>query len=363
MLRIALIAPSRYPVIEPFVGGLEAHVWLLASTLRARGHLVTLFSAAGSDPAVAHWQHNLRPIQVVAGERRDLSSNPRLVRSEDHAYRSLMVELIGGRSGEFDVIHNHSLHHLPISMAHRVSAPVVSTLHTPPILAIERALLKPRSRQPHFVAVSRHTADSWRKLALRTAMPVGVVRNGVDIDRWSPGPGGGPLIWSGRLVEEKGAAQAIDAARLAGLAIELAGPIVDPDYFRLQIEPRLGPAVRYLGHLDQRSLALVVGAASAALVTPRWDEPYGLVVAEALACGTPVAAFARGGIPEILTAECGRLATADDLAGLAQAAKEAVTLSRTAARRRAVEQCSARVMVEQYEAIYLDRIAATAGSR
>jgi glycosyltransferase involved in cell wall biosynthesis len=110
---------------------------------------------------------------------------------------------------------------------------------------------------------------------------------------------------------EKGPHLAIDAARRAGRPLVIAGPGSDPDYFARDVEPRLGGEVRYAGHLAHRELAHLVGASAAALVTPQWDEPYGLVVAEAMMCSRPVVALACGGIPEIVDPEGGRLVSTD----------------------------------------------------
>jgi glycosyltransferase involved in cell wall biosynthesis len=154
------------------------------------------------------------------------------------------------------------------------------------------------------------------------------------------------------LVPEKGADLAVAAARAAGWPLQLAGPIVDSGWFEAKVAPHLSDTVRYLGHLDQAQLSAAIGAASATLVTPRWDEPYGLVVAESLACGTPVVAFARGGIPEIVDEQSAVLVAGGDVAGMAAAIPAAVALDRDACRRRATRACSIEAMVDRYEDIY-----------
>lgn len=351
-LRIALVGPSRYPVSQPFAGGLEAHVWALSAALRARGHHVTLFAAAGSDPEVADEVVSFPPLRSGTTARRDISKDAELVRAEDSAYEAVMASLERRGRGSFDVIHNHALHPVPLAAVDRLDVPMVSTFHTPPLPRMVEALAGSSRRNLCLVAVSRHAAASWTTLADE----VHVVHNGVDTENWRPGPGGDRLVWSGRLVPEKGAELAMAAARIVGRPLDLAGPIGDEAYFRGRIEPQLGSEVRYLGHLDHRDLSTVVGRSRAALVTPRWDEPYGLVVAEALACGTPVAAFARGGIPEILSIRCGRLAAPDDAAALAQAAVQAAELSRDDVRRHAEELCSMERMVSEYESIYYSHL-------
>lgn len=347
-LRVAIIAPFRFPIVEPFVGGLEAQVWLLARMLRERGHHVTLFAAHGSDPQIADRHFPVDMADIDGAARRDVSGDPTLVVAEDRAYRRVMHHLVRAGTRRYDIVHNHSLHPFPMTMSRRLDIAMISTLHTPPIERVVKSVTGSAGPGLRFVGVSRHTADSWAVVGA----PVQVILNGVDVDRWRPGPGCGPLVWSGRLVPEKGPELAIDAARRAGQALDLAGPIIDRSYFDDQIAPRLGRGVRYLGHLDQQRLATVVGRASVALVTPRWDEPYGLVAAEALACGTPVAAFERGGLPEVLTPTTGCLARPDDVDALAGAVARAVGLSRRDARRRAVRHLSARAMVDAYEGVY-----------
>jgi glycosyltransferase involved in cell wall biosynthesis len=107
-----------------------------------------------------------------------------------------------------------------------------------------------------------------------------------------------------------------------------------------------------VGHLDHAALARLVGSAAVAVVTPCWDEPYGLVVAEALSTGTPVAAFARGAVPQLVTEQCATPAEPGDVPGLAAAIRRSARLSRAAARSHAVRTCSAERMIDEYEELY-----------
>jgi glycosyltransferase involved in cell wall biosynthesis len=266
---------------------------------------------------------------------------------QHHAYQRLMLRLARGPE-RFDVVHNNSLHYLPVAMAELLPRPMVTTLHTPPTPWLEPTIGEANPEANRYIAVSEHTRRVWQ----HAAPGAHTIPNGIDLPRWPMGPGGDRAIWCGRIVPEKGPHLAMDAAGLAGLAIDLVGPIADHGYWVDQVQPRLGTRARWLGHLAHRDMAVALGRAAVALVTPCWDEPYGLVVAEALACGTPVAAFDRGALPELLTAACGALAPAGDVAALAQAAKSASRLRRRDARRRAEQVCCAERMVEQYLRFY-----------
>jgi glycosyltransferase involved in cell wall biosynthesis len=358
-LRVAIVAAARFPIAEPFAGGLEAHVWTLAKELRRRGHAVTVFAGPGSDPLLGVETLALRRPRISAAARADVSMGPADWLDEHHAYLGLMLRL-GRDGGSYDVVHNHSLHHLPIAMAATLDVPMVSTLHTPPTPWLESAIqVRDDADGLTFVAVSDHTARGWRHLVPDAR----VIHNGVDMSRWKRGRGGGPLLWHGRVAPEKGTHLAIDAALRAGERLVVAGPITDRQYYEAEVRPRLASSslVEHVGHLRHRELAVLIGDARAVLVTPCWDEPYGLVVAEAMACGTPVCAFARGALPELIDESCGVLVEPGDVVALAAATKSARSLSRAAVRRHAEAVCSLDAMVERYEDLYRELTFAPVG--
>jgi glycosyltransferase involved in cell wall biosynthesis len=358
--RIALLASARHPIRRPFAGGLEALTHHLSVRLRERGHTVTIHASGDSDPAL-----EVRPIvpealrlHLTDAARRDPSMVAAPFLEEHHAYLHLMLDL--QRSDDVDVVHNHSLHYLPIAMAPAVRAPVLTTLHTPPTPWIESALatLPATATNPTFVSVSRANARAWScQDRIR-----GVVPNGIPLDAWPArlAPTGEHLVWFGRLVPEKGAHLAIEVARRAGMPLVVAGPIGDPTYVTEAIVPRLGSTVTYAGHLDVPELAALVGSSRATLATPCWDEPFGLTVAESLACGTPVVAFDRGAMPELLDAATGVLVPPGDVEAMAAAVPLALRLDRAACRARARASCSIDAMVDRYEALYTQLSAAAA---
>jgi glycosyltransferase involved in cell wall biosynthesis len=343
-MRIAIIAHLKYAIREPFAGGLEMHTHMLAKSLRRRGHGVTVFASTRSDPILG--------VEAICEETSLLetgiaeASDVAFFR-EHHAYLQLMTDL---RGRAFDVIHNNSLHYLPVSMAETITTPMVTTLHTPPFCWLESGIRTNRGAM-RYVAVSEATAAMWGHVARADD----VIPNGINLGHFPFCESGGEspyLVWYGRIVPEKGLDHAIDAARLAGIPLRIAGPVSDRAYYCEEIVPRLGGNIEHVGHLTHSELAQLVGGARAALCTPRWEEPYGLVVAEALACGTPVAAYRRGGVPALLGQDCGVLADPDDVVSLAAAAIAATRLSRSACRAHAERHCDAERMVDRYEAVY-----------
>lgn len=355
-MKIAVVAGSRFPICEPFAGGLEAHVWALVHGLRRRGHSVALFAGPGSDPSLEATELSVKPLRLSLSARADVSMTPREQLEEHHAYLQLMLSLSDSEQSRYDVLHNHSLHYLPIAMAPALSTPLLTTLHTPPTPWLESAVQVLEDCPVTFAAVSAHTAKSWSHLVPAVRM----VHNGVDLDRWTPGPGGEAFVWFGRIAPEKGTHLAVEAARRVGCALQVAGPIVDRSYFAQAVLPLLGGDIRYVGHLTHGELVRLVGGSRAALVTPCWEEPYGLVVAESLACGTPICGFARGALPELIDRSCALLVPPGDTVALAHALHDADGLSRSGARLRAERNCSLDRMVDSYVALYRELAAVPA---
>jgi glycosyltransferase involved in cell wall biosynthesis len=340
-MKIGVIAHLKHPIRAPFAGGLEMHTYALCSRLRWRGHKVTLFAAAGSDGTLDVEEICHQP------ENAEVNSAAQF-RQEHRIYLKLMEHL---RQRDFDIIHNNSLHYLPPALAGGLPMPMVTVLHTPPFWEMEGSIRQNESSNSRFVAVSSFIAALWAPVTRIDR----VITNGIDLEkfRFALNPDASPyVVWSGRIVPEKGLHLALSAAQQAGLHLRIAGPISDATYFQREIRHRLDETLRYVGHLGHLELADLFRGARAVLFTPLWEEPYGLVLAEALACGTPVAAFARGAVGEILDESCGIIVPAEDVPALAQAAHDVQALSRRACRQRAEAIADAGIMIEQYENFY-----------
>lgn len=356
-MKLAILGHHVAPIRPPFAGGVESFTWYLCRWLAAQGHEVVLYAPPSSAVPGVEVRELALDLPLTKAARADVSMPPDRFMRTHHAYQCALLELGSGADG-FDLVHSHSLHYLPVAMAATLPAPLVLTLHTPPTPWLEAAL---RAHDPGTLTlsvVSRQTERSWAEVAAVDR----VIVNGVDPDAWPAGPGGDRIAWCGRMVPEKAPHLGIDAARRAGLPIVLAGPVSDRAYFEAEVRPRLGPDARYAGHLDHVQLGRLLGGSAVALMTPAWDEPFGLAAVEAMCTGTPVAAFARGGLPAIVTTEAGRLAHAGDVDDLARAIGEAWTLDRAAVRATTHARFGIDTMGRAYEALY-GELAADADAR
>lgn len=338
-LRVLVVAPERHALRQPHAGGLEAVVWNRVRWLRRRGHDVQLCAATGSDFLDSDADLHLpspRWHRAVDVSDSDYPEGHRRMMAEAFARVQRRIEHPMTR---VDVIDNHSLHGAPILWSRDAGVPVVTTLHTPPLADMVIASNALPASAPHrFLAVSQYTARTWSA----EGVDAFVFPNGVDETQWRPGTGGDDWAWFGRIVPEKAPHLAILAARRAGARLRLAGRIGDSAYFAREVEPLLGGGIEYVGPLRQPDLCDLVGSSSVALVTPVWSEPFGLVMAEALMTGTPVAAFDSGGASEVLAGLPGTaVVTAGDVDALADAAVALARESRIGGARRRIRDAAA----------------------
>ena len=356
-MKIAILSHLKYPIAEPFKGGLEMITHALTRGLQERGHHVDLFAIEGTDPA-------LRPTIVQAPRiDHEISGVPAPDHPDfneefvehHHIYLDLMLKM---RHSDYDVVFNNTLHYIPITMAPAAGTPVVTTLHVPPFPFLQSAVMMGRHYGGnHYVAISEHVRRVWGQFDDIDD----VVYNGIDLDffNFNAEANTREAFWCGRICHVKAPHLALKAARRAGVFLNLAGPMSDRDYFKREVEPLLDRRYnRYLGHMEQDEMRRYLAEASVYLFTSVWDEPYGLVLAEALACGTPIAAFRSGAVPEILTEKTGRIVAKGDAEALAGALLEAQTLNRHDCRARAEQFCDRERMVDEYAALF-ERIAAT----
>ena len=349
-MRIAIIAHLKFPISQPFHGGLEMHTHCLTQELMERGHKVTLFALENSDPSFNVVQPTLNAVDHEGGV--DIfAEEPGFGRdfvNKFHAYMEIMTTI---QRGDFDIVHNNSLHFLPLALAHTLDCPMVTTLHCPPFASLRSGVILARPYLGNqFVAVSQSIAEQWADDITHCK----VVHNGIQVDRWAPTTSAEPgtAFWFGRFCPEKGAEHAIRAARRAGYKLRLAGSVYDHAYFEREIEPLLGGDIEYIGHLDHDQICSEAGRASVGLFTSTWDEPFGLVLPEMLACGTPIVSFDSGAAGEILDDTCGIIVPKRDIEAMVAAMPVAAQLDRADCRRRAAFDFPIDRMISDYERIY-----------
>jgi glycosyltransferase involved in cell wall biosynthesis len=326
-------------------------VRLLCDGLAAAGHDVTLFAPRGSESSGA---------DVRALEEPHPDAIQKAQFEVDHVARAFAeIDAASGRGEPYDVIHDH-VGHAALAMADRVSAPLVHTLHGPFTEEASRFYAE-HGRKGCIVAISQAQLDDAPE-----EMGGGcVVHNPIDCAEWPyRAEKEDFLLWIGRMSPDKGPQRAITAAREAGAPLVLAGPIQPGQeaFFAEEVEPRLGrDGVEYIGEADSDSKRDLYQRARALLMPIRWPEPFGLVMVEALACGTPVIAFPEGSAPEVVQdGETGFVVEDEHAMGRAVARLDEIEPA--ACRRSCQERFGVAAVVRGYEDVYREAIAVRAAS-
>lgn len=359
-MKIALLAPPYLPVPPKGYGGTEKIVALLADGLVDRGHDVTLFASGDS-----HTKANLASIYPHAIGNSGLTKG-------DPLLPLLHYKSCFDRAGEFDIIHSHA-QYLGLFASQGTKTPVVHTWHGS---FYEGEV--PESKRQELAAFRRANIISISNNQ-RGGMPdlhyIATIYNSINLDQYSfnPSPKGGPaspkggyLLWVGRITEKKGPRVAIDVAKATGLPLKMAAAIdpVDQPYFEKEIQPFIdGKKIELLGELDHQAVVSLYGNALCTLFPITWHEPFGLVMIESMACGTPVVAYNMGAVPEVVAdGKTGFIINTTNTTnsniqkrgvdGLVEAVKRIGEIDRAACRNDVEKRFSAPRMLADYERVY-----------
>jgi glycosyltransferase involved in cell wall biosynthesis len=330
-MRIAMLAPISWRVPPRHYGPWEQVVSLLTEGLVDRGIDVTLFATADS----------ITQATLSAVCPRPYSEDPTI---DPKVWECLHIAEVFERADEFDIVHNH-FDFLPLSYSRLVDTPVVSTIHG---FSSDRILpvYEKYDGHVHYVAIS--DADRSPRLHYTAT-----IHHGIRIDEFPfHGSPEGYLLFFGRITEEKGTAEAIALAQQTGQKLVIAGIIQDQGYFDREVAPHVdGKQILYLGSVGPDRRGEILGGAAALVHLINFDEPFGLSVVEAMACGTPVLACPRGSMPELIEPGVnGYLVSTVEEA--AAALDHVAALDRRAIRRSAEKRFSVDRMVDDYIVLY-----------
>jgi UDP-glucose:tetrahydrobiopterin glucosyltransferase len=333
-VKIAVVASPVTPLRPVQLGGAQAFVCDLALGLTARGHDVTLHCSDGSQVAGVRLVTVPAPRDAAAALVMPGGSDPPPAPGVAAALEAMFESIPAG----VDAISQHAFDAPAFTLARGL--PVLHTLHLPPI--VDSVVAAARATPPaQLAAVSGASARSWAEVGVEVG---GVLLNGVPDYPIPAVPVAGVALVAGRISPEKGIEHALAAARSIGMPIRLAGAHYDPRY-----APDLGDA-ELLGSLPREQLRRLMAASAVTICAVRWDEPFGMVAAEAQMAGCPVAAYSRGAMPEVIEdGVSGRLAKPNDIASLARAIDECLALDRSEVRASALRRLGLEAALDRYE--------------
>jgi len=349
-LRVALLAPLVSPIAEPFLGGSQALLHDLARTLAQQAHAVTVFAADGSRipgvemPLLGIDAGRLRPARFFHPDDTDLR-----VDAQARAYFLRVAYEIRRRASEFDLVHSHAFDAAAFELLPQAHPRVIHTLHLPPVLpTVVSAAGRAAAAGSTLVTVSTWAAQRWHD----HVGPTRTVQNGVPVSAIAMGTGRRDgWLFCGRLAPEKGLEDALTAAERAGRRLHVVGGVYDRSYYE-RVLPRLRRHLP-LGPLTRLEVFARMAGAEGLLMPAAWDEPFGLTAVEAMAAGTPVAAYARGALPEVIRDQrTGYLVLPGDVDALGAAAARFAMVDPWACRRWVEERFDLGRMTADYVRLY-----------
>lgn len=328
-MKIGFLAPPWVPVPPPAYGGTEEVIDVLARHMAARGHEVKLFATGDSTcpvPTEYLYPRAVRPINHWPSLRRHLRAG----------YEAL---------GDCDVIHDNTLQG---PARHQPKGNIVATMHGP-ITAREVRMIRGYRPGTGLVAISRSQryASGWLNWTA-------TIHHGIEVSKYPMGAGGDYLLFLGRMDAVKGVHRAIVVAREAGLPLIIAAKMREPgerEYFEREVHPYLGQDIHYVGEADHELRQELLVSARALINPIQWNEPFGLVMIEAMACGTPVIGSNRGSIPEIVAPGVTGFVCATTSQAV-QAVWDVDSIDRADCRRHVEQNFSAEAMAQAYEEVF-----------
>ncbi|MBR0827217.1 glycosyltransferase family 4 protein [Bradyrhizobium manausense] len=335
-MRIAQLAPLAESVPPKLYGGTERVIAWLVDELVGFGHDVTLF--ASGDSRTSGKLHPVWPRALRLGRRG----------ADPNAACTLLIEAIAKRAGDFDVIHSH-VDWLPLPVLRRTGIPFLTTMHG----RLDLPGLSDVARQ--FAEASFVSISDDQRLPLPDARWIGTIQHGLPKDSFQPCYEVGRYVaFLGRLTADKGPEDAIRIARAARMPLRIAAkiPRSETAFFKKKLEPHIdGEKIQLVGEVDETRKQPFLAGAAALLFPINWPEPFGLVMIEAMACGTPVIAYRSGSVPEVVEdGVTGFIVDGEEQA--IKAVKELARLDRRKIRSRFEERFTASRMARAYESQY-----------